>query len=109
MGLELYPQLFSFVASDLELGYYLSDIAIPAFGAEGEGKTAIFSDKRWDRRNRGGLIESAIPCHDAQMVGSYRGSNPLHLTVLTSKSEDYTTAPQHILKIFLNEAIGYSI
>ena len=28
-------------------------------------------------------------------MGSYRGSNPLHLTVLTSKSEDYTTAPQH--------------
>ena len=63
---------------------------------EGEGEVAIFSAKRWDRRNRAGLIESATPCHDAQVVGSYRGLNPFHLTVLTSKSEDYTTAPQHL-------------
>ena len=25
--------------------------------------------KRWDRRNRADLIESATPCHDAQVVG----------------------------------------
>ena len=62
---------------------------------ESEGEVAVFSAKRWDRRNRADLIDSATACHDAQVVGSYRGSNPLHLTVLTSKSEDYTTAPQH--------------
>ena len=62
----------------------------------GEGEVAVFSAKRWDRRNRADLIESATPCHDDQVVGSYRGSNPLHLTVLTSKSEDYITAPQQI-------------
>ena len=45
--------------------------------------------------NRAGLIESAAPCHDAQVVGSYRGSNPLQLNVLASKSEDYT-ALQHL-------------
>ena len=56
--------------------------------SEGEGEVAVFSTKRWDRRNRADLIESATPCHDAQVVGSYRGSNPLHLTVWTSKSED---------------------
>ena len=55
---------------------------------EDEGEAAVFSAKRWDRRNRVDLIESTTPCHDAQLVGSYRGSNPLRLTVLTSKSED---------------------
>ena len=63
---------------------------------EGEGEVAVFSAKRWDRRNRADLIESATPCHDAQVMGSYRGSNPLRLTVLASKSEDYTTAPQNL-------------
>ena len=63
---------------------------------EGEGEVAAFSAKRWDRRNRADLIESMTPCHDAQVVGSYRGSNPFHLTVLTPKSEDYTTAPQQL-------------
>ena len=60
---------------------------------EGEGEVVVFGAKRWDRRRRAGLIESANPCHDAQVVGSYRGSNQFHLIVLTSKSEDYTTAP----------------
>ena len=64
---------------------------------EGEGEVAFFSAKRWDRRNRADLIESAIPCHDAHVVGSYRDSNPLRLTVLAAMSEDYTTAPQHLL------------
>ena len=63
---------------------------------ECEGEVAVFSAKRWDRRNRADLIESATPCHDAQVVRSYRGSSPLHLTVLASKSEDYITAPQHL-------------
>ena len=63
---------------------------------EGEGEVAFFSAKRWDRRNRAGLIESATPCHDAQVVGLYRDSNPLRLTVLAAMSEDYTTAPQHL-------------
>ena len=61
---------------------------------EGEGEVAFFSAKRWDRRNRADLIESATPCHDAQVVGPYR--NPLRLTVLAAMSEDYTTAPQHL-------------
>ena len=46
----------------------------------GEGEVAFFSAKRWDRRNRADLIESATPCHDAQVVGPYRDSNPLRLT-----------------------------
>ena len=63
---------------------------------EGEGEVAFFSAKRWDRRNRADLIESATPCHDALVVGPYRDSNPLCLTVLVAMSEDYTTAPQHL-------------
>ena len=63
---------------------------------EGEGEVAFFSAKRWDRRNRADLIESATPCHDAQVVGLYRDSNPLRLTILAAMSEDYTTAPQPI-------------
>ena len=63
---------------------------------EGEGEVAFFSAKRWDRRNRADLIESATPCHDAQVVGLYRDSNPLRLTILAAMSEDYTTAPQHL-------------
>ena len=65
---------------------------------EGEGEVAFFSAKRWDRRNGVDLIESATPCHDAQVVGPYRDSNPLRLTVLAAMSEDYTTAPQHLQK-----------
>ena len=61
-----------------------------------EDEVAVFSAKRWDCRNREGLIESATPCNDAQVMGSYQGSNPFHLTVLTSRSEDYTTVPQHL-------------
>ena len=61
---------------------------------EGEGEVAFFSTKRWDCRNRADLIESATPCHDAQVVGPYRDSNALRLTVLAAMSEDYTTAPQ---------------
>ena len=41
-------------------------------------------------------IESATPCHDAQVVGPNRISNPLRLTVVAEKSEDYTTALQHL-------------
>ena len=63
---------------------------------EGEGEVAFFSAKRWDRRNRADLIESATPCHDAQVMGLYRDSNPLRLTVLAAMSEDYTTALQHL-------------
>ena len=63
---------------------------------EGEGEVAFFSAKRWDRRNRADLIESATPCHDAHVVGPYRDSNPLCLTILAAMSEDYTTAPQHL-------------
>ena len=70
----------------------------PLSEGEGEGEVAFFSAKRWDRRNRADLIESATPCHDALVVGSYRDSNPLRLTVLAAMSEDYTTAPQHLLR-----------
>eukprot|EP00112_Aurelia_sp_Birch-Aquarium-sp1_P016245 Seg3668.9 transcript_id=Seg3668.9/GoldUCD/mRNA.D3Y31 product="hypothetical protein" protein_id=Seg3668.9/GoldUCD/D3Y31 len=59
-------------------------------------EVAVFSTKRWDRRSRIGLIESATLFQDAQMVGLYRLSNPVRLTVLAAKSEDYTTAPQHL-------------
>ena len=71
---------------------------------EGEGEVAFFSAKRWDRRNRVDLIESATPCHDAQVVGPYRDSNSLRLTVLAAMSEDYTTAPQHLQCLSLNFA-----
>ena len=69
---------------------------------EGEGEVAFFSAKRWDRRNRADLLESATPCHDAQVVGPYRDSNPLRLTTLAAMSEDYTTAPQHLFEFFSN-------
>ena len=63
---------------------------------EDESEVAFFSAKRWDRRNRADLIESATPCHDTQVVGPYRDSDPLRLNVVASMSEDYTTAPQHL-------------
>ena len=79
---------------------------------EGEGEVAFFSAKRWDRRNRADLIESATPCHDALVVGPYRDSNPLRLTVLAAMSGDYTTAPQH-LQVFVEclatEAITFHV
>ena len=59
-------------------------------------EVAFFSPKRWDRRNSAELIESTTPCHDAQVVGPCRNSNPLHLTGLAAMSEDYTTAPRHL-------------
>ena len=69
---------------------------------EGVGEVAFFSAKGEDRRNRADLIESATPCHDAQVVGPYWDSNPLRLTVLAAMSEDYTTAPQHLQEISLS-------
>ena len=71
-------------------------IATTTTHGEGEGEVAFFSAKRWDRKSRTELIESATPCHDAQVVGPYRNSNPFRLTVLAALSEDYTTAPQHL-------------
>ena len=65
----------------------------PRPDGKGECELAVFSAKRWDRRNRAGLIESATPCHDGHVAGSYGGWNPFHLTALISESEDYTTAP----------------
>ena len=78
-------------------GLVSSSAIILLMRTKGEGEVAVFSTKHWDCRNRADTIKSATPCHDTQVVGPYRGSNPLHLTVLTSKSEDYTTAPQHLL------------
>ena len=43
--------------------------------------------------------ESANPRHEAHEVGSYRVSNPFHLTGLISKSEDHANAPQHLQSI----------
>ena len=82
----------------LELTHFVRHSTIPNLDldSEGEGKVAFFSAKRWDSRNRADLIESATPCHDAQVVGLYRDSNPLRLTVLAAVSEDYTTAPQNL-------------
>ena len=70
---------------------------------EGEGEVEFFSAKRWDRRNRADLIESATPCHDAQVAGLCWDSNPLRLTVLAAMSEDYTTAPQHLSEYEANQ------
>ena len=64
----------------------------PAWGTEGEGEVAF------DCRNGGDLIESMTRCHEDQVVGPYRDSNPLRLTILAAMSEDYTTAPQHLQK-----------
>ena len=75
---------------------------------EREGEVAFFSAKRWDRRNRADLIESATPCHDAQMMGLYRDSNPLRPTVLAAMSEDYTTAPQHLQRQGQNAELDFS-
>ena len=35
-----------------------------------------FDAKCWDQGNRADLIESATPCHDAEVMGPYRVSNP---------------------------------
>ena len=53
---------------------------------EGEVEVAFFSAERWDRRSRAHLIESTTLRHDASVVGSYRVSNPLRLTVLATMS-----------------------
>ena len=104
------------------LSKFADKMSMMSLKGEGEGEVAFFSAKRRDRRNRADLIESAIPCHDALVVGPYRDSNPLRLTVLAAMSGDYTTAPQHLQRahydwknstdhvqsnfIFLNEAAG---
>ena len=75
----------------------------------GEGEVAFFSAKRWDRRNTADLIEAATPCHDAVVVGSYLVLNPLRLTILTSKSKDYTTTLQHAVQRPNNFLIGSSM
>ena len=84
---------------------------IVIYALKGEGEVAFFSAKRWDRRNRADLIESATPCHDAQVVGLYRDSNPLRLTILAAMSEDYTTAPQplkeDILRIKIKQKVDF--
>ena len=46
--------------------------------------------------DRADLIKSVTLCHDAQVMGPYRVSSPLCLTVLAAESEDYTTVPQQI-------------
>ena len=73
-------------------------------GGRCEGEVAFFSAKRWDRRNRADLIESTTPCHDAQVVGLYRDSNPLCLTILAAMpmSEDYTIRRHNTLCVVPN-------
>ena len=61
-----------------------------------EGEGAFFSAMCWDGENRADLIESATPCHTAQVVGPYRDSSPVCLIVMAAMPEDYTTAPQHL-------------
>ena len=63
---------------------------------EGEGEVAFLSAKRQDPRNKTNLMKFVTLCHDAQLVWFYQVSNPPCLTVLAAKSEDYTTAPQHL-------------
>ena len=62
--------------------------------SEGEGEIAFSSAKRRDHQNKGDLIDSATPCHGAQVVGPYGVLSPLRLTVLATKPEDYITSPQ---------------
>ena len=80
-------RLFCRIAKRSIVKFYL----IGNYIGEGEGEVAFLSAKRWDRRNRADLIESATPCHDAQVVGPYRDSNPLRLTVLAAMSDGATT------------------
>ena len=70
---------------------------------KGEGEIAVFNAKYWGHRNRVELIEFVANCHDAKVVSIYRVSSPW--TVLTSKSEDYTTALEHlqIIKMLFEE------
>ena len=42
------------------------------------------------------LMESTDQCHDAQVVVSCMGWNPICLTMLAAKSGDYTATPQHL-------------
>ena len=44
---------------------------------DGEGGVVVLSVKRWDRRNREVLVDSATACHDSQ-----------------DHYKDYITAPQ---------------
>ena len=78
------------------------NINMQASESEGECEVAVFSAKRWDRRNRADVIKSTAPSYDAPVVRPYRVSNPLRLTNVTSKSKDNTTAPQHF-QTFLSE------
>ena len=68
----------------------------------------MFSAERWDCRSREDLVECAAPCHDAQVVGLYRVSSPVYLTVMAAKSDDYTTVPRqlHITKVSLAYRYG---
>ena len=70
---------------DLSFYFYIES-AFLKLNFKGEGEVAVFIAKPWDRRNRADVIDSETICHDAQVVKSYRVSNPLHLTVLASKS-----------------------
>ena len=45
------------------------------------------------------LIEFTTPCHESQVVGSYRVSNPFSLTIPAAKSKDCTTASQRLLNL----------
>ena len=56
------------------------------------GEVVFFTAKHWGHRNRANLTKSMT-----QEVDSYGVWNPLRLTILPSKSEDYTTAPKYLL------------
>ena len=63
---------------------------------EGGGEVAIFSTQSWDHRSKEDLIEYRTLRDDAKVVGLYLELNPVRLTILMEKSEDYTTAPEHL-------------
>ena len=85
----------------LQLQRHISSGEKETATCESEGEVAFFSAKRWDGRNGVDFIEYATSCHDAQVMGSYRVSSPICLTALVAKSDDYTTAPQHLQVISL--------
>ena len=71
-----YSSTKSFVCSLHKPNWWASDKMRIWRVIEGEGEVAFFSAKRWDRRNRADLIESATPCHDALPGGALPGLEP---------------------------------
>ena len=60
---------------NFQVAFFVGITRVRLGQGEGEGEVAVFSDKCLDRRSSEALIESATPCHDAQVVRPYRVSN----------------------------------